>query len=96
MKLEVYGKQGCALCQTTKNKLSHFVAKWGCSDKVRIEFVDMETVDGLAEGAFRDVSDIPVTILSDNDRVLARWDGEVPASEDLRKAIEGCVPLESK
>jgi hypothetical protein len=96
MKLEVYGKQGCARCQAAKNKLSHFVAKWGRSDRVSIEFIDMETVDGLAESAFRDVSDIPVTILIDNGRVLARWDGEVPASEDLRKAIEGCVPLESK
>ena len=38
--------------------------------------VDMDTVDGMAEGAFRDVADIPTTIVRDSGVDLARWDGE--------------------
>lgn len=91
MKIEVFGKQGCALCQTTKRKLAHFIEKWGRSDKVEMAFVDMETVEGLAEGAFRDVSDVPTTIISDNGSTLARWDREVPPSEDVRKVLEAAL-----
>lgn len=91
MKVDVFGKQGCALCQTTKNKISHFIEKWGCSDKVSLRFVDMETVDGFAEGAFFDVNDVPTTIIvHDSGEMLARWDGVVPPSEDFRKAVEPC------
>ena len=83
MKIEVFGKQGCALCQTTKRKLAHFIEKWGRSDKVEMAFVDMETVEGLAEGAFRDVSDVPTTIISDN--------GSTPRALGSRgPAVGGC------
>ncbi len=88
MKIEVYGKQGCALCQSTKRKLAHFLEKWGHGEKVQMAFVDMETVEGLAEGAFHDVNEIPTTILSDNGSTLARWEHEVPPSEDIRQLIE--------
>jgi len=90
MKIEVFGKQGCAICQTTKNKLAHLVGKWGVGERVELSFVDLDTVDGMAEGAFHDVIEIPTTIVSDNGTVLARWEHEIPASEDLRKALERC------
>jgi thioredoxin-like negative regulator of GroEL len=90
MKVDVFGKQGCALCQTTKNKISHFIEKWGCAGKVNLRFVDLETVDGLAEGAFFDVSDVPTTIVHKSGETLARWDGVIPPSEDFRKAVECC------
>ena len=96
MKIEVFGKQGCAICQSTKNKLSHFLEKWGFAGTVPLDFVEMETVDGLAEGAFRDVIEIPTTIVSDDGAALARWDGMIPPSEDLRKALERCPLTQSK
>ena len=96
MKIEVFGKQGCAVCQSTKNKLSHFLEKWGCAGNVPLDFVDMETVDGLAESAFRDVIEIPTTIVSDDGAALARWDGTIPPSEDLKKALERCHLTQSR
>ena len=96
MKIEVFGKQNCAICQSTKKKLSHFLDKWGFAEKVPLDFFDMETVDGLAEGAFRDVTEIPTTIVSDEGSPLARWDGGIPPSEDLKKALERCLLTQSR
>jgi len=88
MKIEVFGKQGCALCQTTKRKLSHFLEKWGHAEKVEFAFVDLETADGLAEGAFQDVTAVPTIIISDNGDALGRWEGEVPPSDDVKKILD--------
>jgi len=84
MQIHVFGKQGCAKCDSTKNKVGHFISKLGIEDKVSLTFYDMDTVDGMAEGAFRDVADIPVTIVQDGDADLARWDGEIPDSDTLK------------
>jgi len=96
MKIEVFGRNGCALCESTKHKLSHFVEKWGHSAAVELTFVDMETEDGLAEGAFRDVVDIPTTIASADGREVARWERGVPGSEEVKRALERCGLTQSK
>lgn len=90
MKVEVFGKKSCAVCQSIKRKLSHLIGKWGYGQKVDMVFVDVETVEGLAEGAFNDVSEVPTTIISEKGDALGRWEGEVPRSEEIRKAFAGC------
>ena len=84
MKIKIFGKADCAKCETTKNKFNHFVEKWGCNGKVEVEFFDMDTVEGMAEGAFNDVLNIPSTIIEKENRQIARWDGEVPNSKDFK------------
>jgi len=83
-KIIIFGKEGCAKCQTTKNKVGHYVNKWGLDGEVPVVFMDMDTVDGLTEGSFRDVWQIPTTIVEQSDSTIARWDGEVPKSDSLR------------
>jgi len=87
MEIHVFGKQGCAKCDSTKNKLGHFISKLGVDDRVQVTFFDMDTVDGMAEGAFRDVADIPTTIVTESGVDLARWDGEIPDSEGLKARL---------
>ena len=61
---------------------THIVVEFGDATLARfrelydVVFFDMDTVDGMAEGAFRDVADIPTTIVRDSGVDLARWDGE--------------------
>lgn len=86
--INVFGKQKCAKCKTTKNKLQHFISHWQLDHAVRMVFHDLETVEGLAEGAFHDVRDIPLTIVETNGRSMARWDGEVPNSQKLKLVLE--------
>jgi len=87
MEVQVFGKQNCAKCATTKHKLEHFVAKLGVAERVQVRFFDMDTVDGMAEGAYRDVFDIPTTIIAEGDRDVVRWAGIIPDSTDLKEYL---------
>ena len=86
-KVIIFGKEGCAKCDTTKNKVGHYISKWGLDGEVPIEFKDMDSLDGLSEGAYRDVWEIPTTIVEHSDSEVARWDGEVPQSESLHASL---------
>jgi hypothetical protein len=88
MIIEIYGKQGCALCESAKKKIAHFLKQWDQAGKVQVVFHDMETIEGAAEGDFFDVFDIPSVLLKDQDNeVLARWDGQAPPSDELQKRL---------
>ncbi|MFH2138622.1 MAG: thioredoxin family protein [Candidatus Omnitrophota bacterium] len=87
MKIKIFGKNNCAKCETTKNKVRHFVTKWEADDKVDIVFHDMDTIDGMAEGAYHDVLQIPTTIIEKEEKVLDRWDGEVPHSDKIKEHL---------
>ncbi len=87
-KVIIFGKNGCAKCKTTKNKIDHYIAKWGLDGRVSVVFFNVESVDGLSESAFCDVAKIPTTIVAQSDMILARWDGEVPQSEALRASLQ--------
>jgi hypothetical protein len=86
-KINVFGKMGCAKCDTTKTKLRHFLGAWEMDHKVEMVFHDMDTVDGMAEGAFHDVDQIPSTIVENSGRNVARWDGEVPNSKRMKVVL---------
>ncbi|MFC1807684.1 thioredoxin family protein [Candidatus Omnitrophota bacterium] len=88
MRIKVFGKKDCAKCETTKNKFNHFLKKNQCQDDIKFDFYDMDTIDGMAEGAYDDVFNIPVTIIEKDDKVLARWDGKVPKTEEFSAHFE--------
>ena len=86
--IHVYGKDGCAKCVSTKAKLNHLLNKWGVGDKVEFGWFDMATEDGVTEGAFNDVSEIPTTLLVDDAGAeLARWESEVPPSAKIKELL---------
>jgi hypothetical protein len=89
MKIDVFGKPGCARCESTKAKLTHFLSKWQMADRVPLDFVSLDTADGLARGAFNDVFDqVPVTIVfADDNRPVARWEGDVPPSDEVARIL---------
>jgi hypothetical protein len=89
MNIQLFGKQNCGKCETTKKKIAHFVSKYGQGMPVEVTFFDMDSVDGLAEGAFRDVHDVPTTIIEHDGRDLVRWEGEIPDSEALKAQVIG-------
>lgn len=83
MRIKVFGKKNCAKCETTKNKLSHFLKKNNFESTVSLEFYDMDTVDGMAEGAFNDVLKVPTTVIEKDASAVARWEGDVPKTEEI-------------
>ncbi|MGB9721137.1 MAG: hypothetical protein ACPL28_06660 [bacterium] len=80
-KVFIFGKQTCPVCKDTYEKLCYFKEKKGFN--APIQYVDMDTVDGLAEGSFYEVSDIPTVIIFDDDRELVRWTKKPPVSEEF-------------
>ncbi|MDD5382825.1 MAG: thioredoxin family protein [Candidatus Margulisbacteria bacterium] len=97
MEVKVFGKPGCEFCKTTMKKFETFFGRWGIdSEKVKLNFFDMETVDGLAEGAFYSVIKIPATVIEKEGSVLARWDGKVPLSEEFKEHFNFGVSPESR
>ena len=89
MQVVVFGKDNCALCEAAKKRIGFLIEKMGAGGKVRSSFVDVESVDGRAEAAFNDVFDaIPVTIITNDEQTLARWEGEIPNAEELRSHFE--------
>ena len=88
MRLEVYGKQGCDLCRSAHKKLTLFLEKHSVGEGVALNFVDMETEEGAAEGDFFDVFNVPtVLLLKDDAEVLARWEGKPPAMQELEGLV---------
>ena len=88
MQIEIFGKPGCARCKTTKNKVSHFMSKWGVEDRVSVTFFDMATPDGMAEAMINDVGEaLPTTIIRREAEQVARWDGVVPPTNDIREHV---------
>ena len=86
-KVLVFGKETCAKCKTTKNKVTHYMSKWGLVGEVPLVFMDVDTLEGMSEGAFRDVWKVPTTIVEHSSGTVTRWDGEVPNSDSLRASL---------
>lgn len=83
MKVKIFGKEDCAKCQTTKNKFKHFITKLEVDEKVKLDYHDLESIDGQAEGAYNDVSRVvlPTTIIEKDGEIIARWEGEIASDE---------------
>ncbi len=86
-KIFIFGKEDCGACKKAKHRVGNCITKYGLTDEVPVVFMDMDSVDGLTEGAFRDVWDIPTTIVEQGETTVARWDGEPPKSESLRECL---------
>ena len=85
MRFEVFGKPDCVKCKSTKDKLTHLLTKGQAADAIGLAFVDMNSIQGRAEGAFYDVRHVPTTLLwSDDEEPLARWEGCVPPSAEIK------------
>jgi len=87
MEIQLFGKQKCGKCESTKHKVEHLLGKHGLENRIRFTFFDMDTVDGLAEGAYRDVHQVPTTIIEDDGRDLIRWEGIIPDSVDIKQFL---------
>ncbi len=87
MEIWVFGREQCPNCKQAQRSVSDFLVENGIVGSVKQVYYDMDTVDGLAEGAFNDVRSIPTTIVHDNGKNVARWDGVVPPPEELSSRI---------
>ena len=90
MDVVIFGKVNCGKCAGTKERVTFLIEKMGLAGKVPMQFVNLETYEGRAEGAFYDVYDaVPVTLIrNDAQEILSRWEGVMPRSEELKPFLE--------
>ncbi len=81
----IFGKEGCKVCKKVYHKLEYF--KNNYLPNAEIFYYDMESVDGLAEGAYRDVSEVPTIILEKDGSELGRWQKVPPTYKRLREIL---------
>ena len=93
MEIKVFGKPGCEFCKTTMKKFETFLHRWEIDNtKAALTFFDMETVDGLAEGAFYSVTKIPATVIEQKGEQKGFWHGKVPLSKEFEEFFKGLKP----
>lgn len=96
MEIKVFGKPGCEFCKTTMKKFETFLSRWQVkSEDVSLTFFDMETVDGMAEGAFYSVTKIPSTVIEKDGEQLGFWHGKVPLSEEFKQHFNDLLAVSS-
>lgn len=83
MEIDIFGKEGCTKCETAKDRLKTFLSERSLTNKIQLSYFDMESVDGMAEGAFNDVLNIPTIIIKNRDKKVARWNGNVPETNEV-------------
>jgi hypothetical protein len=93
IKIRIFGKTTCDACQAVKDKFNFFLNHWGLSDQAEIIYIDLDTVDGLSQGAYSDALEFPTTILEKNGQELARWKKTVPTSQEFKQFFEVSKPV---
>lgn len=80
MIIKFFFKKDCPKCPAAKEVVSRF-GDW-------VEYYDLDTVDGLAEGAFMQVMATPTTIVIDEQgREVRAWRGEIPSEDELKSLV---------
>ncbi len=78
----IFGKQTCPVCKDAYSKIQYFKEKR--SFDAEVKYFDMELIDGLAEGAFHEVYDVPTVVIFDEHlEEIARWVKKPPISEEF-------------
>ena len=92
MEVIIFGKVKCGVCKGAQSRVSVLIEKMGLDGTVSMRCVDVDSIDGRAEGAFNDVYDaVPVTIIRADGEDLGRWEGMMPKTEDLTPHLESAA-----
>lgn len=90
LRVLIFGKKDCEACKAMHEKVRFFVDRWNVKVD-SIDFIDMDTVDGLAEGAYRDVYDVPTMVIEADGSEIGRWKKTPPLSTELKPLLEPFV-----
>ncbi|MFH1865378.1 MAG: hypothetical protein ABIK85_05785 [Candidatus Eisenbacteria bacterium] len=87
MKLFFFVKEDCEACKNAKEKVAFFLDKWGATDSVATEAINLDTEGGLVEAAMNGVADVPTIVLQHDGSEVARWEKKAPPSDELRAKL---------
>jgi len=88
MKINVFGKQDCSTCKQMHEKMLHCIEKWNMKERVTVNYINMDTIDGMAEAAFHDIAEVPTVVVEKDGSAVARYDGGVSDSRQLQLRLQ--------
>lgn len=81
--IKIFTKNECPKCPAAK-EIGTILQQKG----LPVTYYDLETPDGLAEGAFYSVLSTPTIIIEDeHEKILAGWRGSVPTLQEIQGLI---------
>lgn len=81
--IKIFTKSECPKCPAAK-EIGGVLQQEG----LQVTYYDLETPDGLAEGAFYSVLSTPTIIIEDeHEKILAGWRGSVPTIQEIEGVI---------
>jgi hypothetical protein len=81
--IKLFWKQDCPKCPAAK-QVSYNLKSEGFD----ILEYDLETTEGLAEGAYHGVLSTPtLLIIDEHDKEVLQWRGDVPSSEEIKAIL---------
>ena len=87
VRVNIFGIENCGKCLTAKTRAEAAALPYG--ERVDVVYHDQGTFEGRAEGAWYDVDDeLPVMVIEDGNRSVARWEGRAPKTDELSVALE--------
>ena len=77
----IFGRKTCPVCKDVLHKFQYFKEK--TKFEPEIKYIDMDDLDGMTEGAFYEVADIPTVVILENGKEIKRWVKNPPVSEEF-------------
>jgi len=80
-RVKLFTKKNCPRCPAAKELASKLEARG-----IRVEYYDVESVEGMAEAGMHGVLATPSIVVVEGDEEVASWRGTVPSEEELLSA----------
>ncbi len=83
MKIKIFWQKNCPRCPEAKNLGKQL------ENEIKVQYFDVDTVDGLAEASFYNIAATPSTVIVDNeDNEIKLWRGKTPNIKEIREEAE--------
>jgi hypothetical protein len=76
-----FGRKTCDVCHKARGKIEYFINRWSVA--APLVYIDVDQPEGMAEGAWYDVADIPTIVLEEGDNIVGRWKEKPPRLNEL-------------
>lgn len=87
MQVKIFGIPSCSVCKGAREKMTYFLKKWGRENQIPLNYYDLETTDGMAEGAYYEVWQVPTVVIEDDEEEVMRWVKKVPLSREFEPLL---------
>ncbi len=83
-RVKLFTKQNCPRCPAAKELAAKLESRG-----IKVEYYDVESVEGMAEAGMHSVLATPSIVVVEGDEEVAAWRGTVPSEEEISNAVLG-------